>query len=203
MTVATCAPSSGASSSSTVVTAQVNAPSLSPEIKWSDFLIEDVFLPQNDQGDVCTQSSMGVSSSQVRYTFLTRSPAWKAKTDIESEQLMVESGVANQNDLVDEWTYGALDGEHGPYECVLNTVEACAISVWPDVNVHFSFIYCVESLVVEHKYLEWESCFSKTGLDSHAVLDCYESGYGKKIFKDDLVFRERKNSLTDFFRMFA
>ncbi|XP_010937929.1 gamma-interferon-responsive lysosomal thiol protein isoform X1 [Elaeis guineensis] len=71
--------------------------------------------------------------------------------------------------------------QHGPNECVLNTVEACAITAWPDVSEHFSFIYCVESLVMEHKYLEWESCFSKTGLDSNAVLDCYKSGYGKKL----------------------
>lgn len=87
---------------------------------------------------------------------------------------------------------GTISCQHGPYECVLNTVEACAISVWPDVNVHFSFIYCVESLVVEHKYLEWESCFSKTGLDSHAVLDCYESGYGQKL---ELQYAEQTDSL--------
>ncbi|XP_073113425.1 uncharacterized protein [Elaeis guineensis] len=110
MTVATCATSSEASSSSTVVTTQFNAPSLSTEIKWSDFLIADVFLPHNDLGDVCAQSSMGASSSQVQHAFLGGSPSWKAKMDIESEQLMAESGVANQNDLVDEW-YGALDGE--------------------------------------------------------------------------------------------
>ncbi|XP_010937930.1 gamma-interferon-responsive lysosomal thiol protein isoform X2 [Elaeis guineensis] len=74
--------------------------------------------------------------------------------------------------------------QHGPNECVLNTVEACAITAWPDVSEHFSFIYCVESLVMEHKYLEWESCFSKTGLDSNAVLDCYKSGYGKKDYRN-------------------
>ncbi|XP_008804161.1 transcription factor MYB35 [Phoenix dactylifera] len=111
MTVATCASSSEASSFSTVVTTQVNAPSLSPETKWSDFLVEDAFLPHNDQGDVCAQSSMDDSSNQVQYAFLGRSPSWKAKMDVETQQkLMVGSGVANQNDWVGEW-YGALDGE--------------------------------------------------------------------------------------------
>ncbi|KAJ0978362.1 hypothetical protein J5N97_013836 [Dioscorea zingiberensis] len=71
--------------------------------------------------------------------------------------------------------------QHGTYECLLNTVEACAISVWPDVSEHFKFIYCVEQLVVVGKYKNWETCFQETGLDSTAVMKCYESGCGKKL----------------------
>lgn len=48
-------------------------------------------------------------------------------------------------------------------------------------NKHFSFIYCIESLVMEKKYKEWESCFQKTGLRSESVLDCYKNGKGKKV----------------------
>eukprot|EP00262_Sarcandra_glabra_P011943 TRINITY_DN2964_c0_g1_i6.p1 TRINITY_DN2964_c0_g1~~TRINITY_DN2964_c0_g1_i6.p1 ORF type:complete len:268 (-),score=11.27 TRINITY_DN2964_c0_g1_i6:268-1071(-) len=81
--------------------------------------------------------------------------------------------------------------QHGPYECLLNTVEACAINVWPDLNKHFTFIYCVESLVVLRKYTEWESCFEKTGFDSQPVVDCYNSGTGKEISKP----RIRKRTL--------
>ncbi|XP_042456347.1 gamma-interferon-responsive lysosomal thiol protein-like [Zingiber officinale] len=76
---------------------------------------------------------------------------------------------------------GTISCQHGPYECLLNTVEACAIATWPDLNEHFSFIYCVEDLALKHKYLEWGSCFSKTGLDSLAVLECYDNDYGKKL----------------------
>lgn len=32
-----------------------------------------------------------------------------------------------------------------------------------------------------HKYVEWESCFQETGLNSEPVLDCYKNGYGKKL----------------------
>lgn len=71
--------------------------------------------------------------------------------------------------------------QHGPYECLLNTAESCAINAWPDVHKHFAFIYCVESLVVEHNYTEWESCFQKTGFDSQTVVDCFNSGYGTKL----------------------
>ncbi|KAF8394872.1 hypothetical protein HHK36_018809 [Tetracentron sinense] len=71
--------------------------------------------------------------------------------------------------------------QHGSYECLLNTVEACAINVWPYLNKHFTFIYCVERLVLEGKYSEWESCFGKMGLDSKPIADCYNSGYGKRV----------------------
>lgn len=87
---------------------------------------------------------------------------------------------------------GTITCQHGPKECLLNTVEACAISIWPDLNEHFSFIYCVEHLVTKRKYTEWESCFQETGLDSDAVLDCYENGNGEKL---ELQYAEQTDSL--------
>ncbi|KAF8402586.1 hypothetical protein HHK36_010673 [Tetracentron sinense] len=82
--------------------------------------------------------------------------------------------------------------QHGPYECLLNTIEACAIKVWPDLNKHFTFINCVERLVFEGKYIEWESCFDKTGLDSKPITDCYNSGYGKEL---ELQYAAETNAL--------
>ncbi|KAI0531208.1 hypothetical protein KFK09_000761 [Dendrobium nobile] len=76
---------------------------------------------------------------------------------------------------------GTITCQHGPYECLLNTIEACAITSWPDLTEHFKFIFCVENLVVKHKYKEWESCFQETGLNSEAVSVCYYSGYGKEL----------------------
>ncbi|KAM7527638.1 hypothetical protein LguiB_031048 [Lonicera macranthoides] len=70
--------------------------------------------------------------------------------------------------------------QHGAYECLLNTIEACAIYVWPDVSEHFPFIYCLESLVYEGKYTEWETCFTKLNIDPKPVTECYSSGYGDK-----------------------
>ncbi|KAL5748153.1 hypothetical protein ACOSQ2_025450 [Xanthoceras sorbifolium] len=82
--------------------------------------------------------------------------------------------------------------QHGPSECLLNTVEACAIDIWPEVTEHFPFINCVETLVYEHKYPQWETCFDKLGLDSKLVSDCYTSGYGKKL---ELQYAAETNSL--------
>jgi len=70
--------------------------------------------------------------------------------------------------------------QHGPDECLLNTVEACAIRVWPDLGAHFSFrfIKCVEQLHLENKHSDWKSCFGREGLNSKQLIDCYNSGLG-------------------------
>ncbi|KAL9265172.1 Gamma-interferon-responsive lysosomal thiol protein-like protein [Drosera capensis] len=74
-----------------------------------------------------------------------------------------------------------FDCQHGPSECLLNTIEACAIAVWHDVEKHFSFIYCIETLVHEHRYPQWETCFQLLQLDPKPIRDCYSSGYGKEL----------------------
>ncbi|XP_061346151.1 gamma-interferon-responsive lysosomal thiol protein [Gastrolobium bilobum] len=74
-----------------------------------------------------------------------------------------------------------FDCQHGPYECLLDTVEACAINIWPELSKHFPFIYCVENLVYQGKRKEWESCFEKVGLDSKPIDHCYKSEYGKEL----------------------
>ena len=48
-------------------------------------------------------------------------------------------------------------------------------------NKHFPFIYCIESLVYEHKYSHWETCFDKLELDPKPIVDCYTSGYGTQV----------------------
>ncbi|GLU11920.1 hypothetical protein SLE2022_286380 [Rubroshorea leprosula] len=85
-----------------------------------------------------------------------------------------------------------IDCQHGPYECLLNTVEACAIDIWPQLNEHFPFINCVETLVYQRQYPEWESCFEKLGLDSKLIADCYTSGHGKEL---ELEYAAETNNL--------
>ncbi|XP_027190767.1 gamma-interferon-responsive lysosomal thiol protein [Cicer arietinum] len=85
-----------------------------------------------------------------------------------------------------------FDCQHGPNECLLNTVEACAIDIWPQLSKHFPFIYCVEDLVYEGKRDEWESCYEKLGLDSTLIDDCYRSEHGKEL---DLKYADETNAL--------
>lgn len=82
--------------------------------------------------------------------------------------------------------------QHGPYECLLNTVEACAIHAWPKLEDHFPFVYCVEKLVYERKYPEWESCFEELGLDPKLVSECYTGGYGNEL---ELEYAAETNAL--------
>ncbi|KAJ4895397.1 Thioredoxin superfamily protein [Raphanus sativus] len=71
--------------------------------------------------------------------------------------------------------------QHGAFECLLDTVEACAIDAWPKLSDHFPFILCVEGLVTEHKYDKWETCYEKLNLNSKPVSDCLSSGHGDKL----------------------
>ncbi|XP_074267823.1 gamma-interferon-responsive lysosomal thiol protein [Silene latifolia] len=71
--------------------------------------------------------------------------------------------------------------QHGPSECLLNEIDACALDVWPRLSEHFPFIYCVESLVYNHNYSEWKTCFKTLGVDQKPVMECYSSGQGKEL----------------------
>ncbi|CAH8339670.1 unnamed protein product [Eruca vesicaria subsp. sativa] len=71
--------------------------------------------------------------------------------------------------------------QHGEYECFLDTVESCVMDVWPESSDHFPFISCIGSLVLEHKYEKWETCYEKHNLKSKPVEDCLSSGRGKEL----------------------
>ncbi|EOY07102.1 Gamma interferon responsive lysosomal thiol reductase family protein, putative [Theobroma cacao] len=72
--------------------------------------------------------------------------------------------------------------QHGPDECVLNAIDACTITIYPEVERHFRFILCVERLALENKVNEWVNCFDMTGL-GRVPVDCYKSGYGNMLEK--------------------
>ncbi|KMT05397.1 hypothetical protein BVRB_7g175270 [Beta vulgaris subsp. vulgaris] len=76
---------------------------------------------------------------------------------------------------------GNFDCQHGPDECLLNTVEACAIDTWPNLNDHFPYISCVETLVYEGNYTKWPICFKEFDLDPNTLTGCYKGAYGKKL----------------------
>ncbi|XP_021289031.1 gamma-interferon-inducible lysosomal thiol reductase [Herrania umbratica] len=77
---------------------------------------------------------------------------------------------------------GSFVCQHGPDECVLNAIDACTITIYPQVERHFRFILCVERLALENKQNEWVNCFDMTGL-GRVPVDCYKSGYGNVLEK--------------------
>ncbi|KAL2337699.1 hypothetical protein Fmac_012145 [Flemingia macrophylla] len=75
---------------------------------------------------------------------------------------------------------GTVFCQHGDDECFLNTIEACAIVIYPDVAQHFKFVRCLERLTIEGRHSQWVSCFQMTGLAT-SPINCYTSGNGKAI----------------------
>ncbi|XP_022144073.1 gamma-interferon-inducible lysosomal thiol reductase-like [Momordica charantia] len=73
---------------------------------------------------------------------------------------------------------GAFLCQHGPDECMLNSIEACTISIYPDTEKHFRFIHCVEGFTVQNRHNEWTKCFDIAKL-STVPIDCYRNGHGK------------------------
>ncbi|XP_070676789.1 gamma-interferon-responsive lysosomal thiol protein-like isoform X2 [Malus domestica] len=77
--------------------------------------------------------------------------------------------------------------EHGQDECYLNSIQACAISVWPNVKQHLPFISCVEYLAVkEHRLKEdvWKYCCQIHNMSHEPLLTCYKSGYERKDYQN-------------------
>ncbi|KAH1162800.1 hypothetical protein GLYMA_01G124100v4 [Glycine max] len=82
--------------------------------------------------------------------------------------------------LVAPSSSGAPNEKHGDDECFLNTIEACAITIYPDVVQHFRFVRCLERLTLEGRHNQWVNCFQMTGLGT-SPIDCYTNGNGKAI----------------------
>ncbi|KAL5726351.1 hypothetical protein ACHQM5_009402 [Ranunculus cassubicifolius] len=88
---------------------------------------------------------------------------------------------------------GNITCQHGKDECYLNTVEACAIYTWPDVNTHYKFLQCIESWVIDSQDTPWEPCYEVTGLNPSPVIDCTHSQLGKEL---EVGYAKETNSLV-------
>ncbi|MCL7038976.1 hypothetical protein MKW94_022141 [Papaver nudicaule] len=66
-------------------------------------------------------------------------------------------------------------------KCLLNTVEACALHVWPALDKHFNFIKCVETFVYKDQQSQWKSCYSKLGYEEESINQCLKSGLEKQL----------------------
>ncbi|KAK7382452.1 hypothetical protein VNO80_01305 [Phaseolus coccineus] len=86
--------------------------------------------------------------------------------------------------------------QHGEDECFLNTIEACTITIYPDMMQHFRFVECLERLSLEGRHRQWMNCFQMTGLGT-SPIDCYTSGNGKTI---DLKYAKETSELKPLHR---
>ncbi|CAO2840043.1 unnamed protein product [Amaranthus hypochondriacus] len=86
---------------------------------------------------------------------------------------------------------GSFTCQHGPTECLLNTVEACAIDIYP-MDDRVMFIQCIENLVYEGNSTNWKTCFKLYDLDPELITDCYETLYGKRL---EVMYAKLTNAL--------
>ncbi|KAK3406828.1 gamma-interferon-responsive lysosomal thiol protein [Eucalyptus grandis] len=121
----------------------------------------------------------------------------------------IDNGLINIIDLqIVPWGNAQIDNrsgaficQHGEDECYLNTIQACAIEVWSDLQPHFNFIRCVEDKIskgglrsgkVSAAYQEkpssnvaaskvWESCAEELKLEEAGIYKCYTSGRGREL----------------------
>ncbi|KAM4095299.1 hypothetical protein ACJW30_08G019500 [Castanea mollissima] len=75
-----------------------------------------------------------------------------------------------------------FDCQHGPYECLLNTVEACAIDVWPDL-LELQYAAETNTLQPPHEYVPW------VVVDGEPLYEDYENflSYICKAYKGTAV----------------
>ncbi|KAK9073043.1 hypothetical protein SSX86_007365 [Deinandra increscens subsp. villosa] len=83
--------------------------------------------------------------------------------------------------------------QHGPDECTIDIVEACALHLLPQPGLKFKLIECIESLDLQGRHGDWKSCMNSLKIDPKTIMDCYQS---RKGFDLGLKFAEETNSLN-------
>ncbi|KAI7749061.1 hypothetical protein M8C21_033840 [Ambrosia artemisiifolia] len=68
--------------------------------------------------------------------------------------------------------------QHGPDECVIDIVEACAIDLLPQPGLRFKLIECIEDLNLQGRHAEWKSCMNTLKIYPNPIMDCYQSRKG-------------------------
>ncbi|GFU34263.1 gamma-interferon-inducible lysosomal thiol reductase [Nephila pilipes] len=68
---------------------------------------------------------------------------------------------------------------HGPRECYGNTVQGCAISLYPDTETHLEFINCMESYPRPSE--SGSKCARRLSMDWKSISKCADGEAGKQI----------------------
>lgn len=66
---------------------------------------------------------------------------------------------------------------HGPSECISNIVHSCAIALYPDTELHLSFIACTLKTWKPERSVK--KCTRNLKMDSEKILGCSTSPQGK------------------------
>ncbi|KAD6120335.1 hypothetical protein E3N88_11606 [Mikania micrantha] len=83
--------------------------------------------------------------------------------------------------------------QHGPDECMIDIVEACAIDLLPQPGLRFKLIECIENLDLQGRHGDWKSCMSSLKIDPKPITDCYQT---RKGFDLELKFADETKKLN-------
>ncbi|KAL4394990.1 hypothetical protein HN51_022883 [Arachis hypogaea] len=79
-------------------------------------------------------------------------------------------------------TNNSISCQNGQDECILNSLESCAMNLWSDVGKYYGLIYCFEFLAIEGRSNKWQDCFDQLGLPLASILNC-SRGNGTELAK--------------------
>ncbi|XP_045833735.1 gamma-interferon-responsive lysosomal thiol protein-like [Trifolium pratense] len=78
-------------------------------------------------------------------------------------------------------TNNSISCQNGPDECELNSLEACALNIWPNVDTHYGLIHCFEFLAIDGKNKMWQNCTNQLGLPLEPIKNCFNRGNGTEL----------------------
>lgn len=85
---------------------------------------------------------------------------------------------------------------HGPSECFGNTVQTCAIKLYPDTKTHLSFINCMESYFRPSR--AGSMCARRSSVDYSEILDCVNGPDGNEYMHEMAVATRSLNPRLNF-----
>ncbi|KAK1412437.1 hypothetical protein QVD17_33683 [Tagetes erecta] len=83
--------------------------------------------------------------------------------------------------------------QHGPDECMMDIVQACAIDLLSQPGLRFKLIECIENLNLQGRHSEWKSCTNSLKINPKPIMDCYQTRRG---FDLELRFADETNRLN-------
>ncbi|RDY10258.1 Gamma-interferon-inducible lysosomal thiol reductase, partial [Mucuna pruriens] len=80
-------------------------------------------------------------------------------------------------------TNNSISCQNGPDECELNSLESCALNIWPKVDIQYFLINCFEFMAIDGRSKKWQDCTNELGLPKGPILNCFNGGNGTELGK--------------------
>ncbi|KAM4808804.1 gamma-interferon-inducible lysosomal thiol reductase [Rhinophrynus dorsalis] len=110
-------------------------------------------------------------------------PTWLMLNNIMNVTL-VPYGNAQERNVSGKWNF---ECQHGPEECLGNTMEACLINLLENIDSYFAVIFCMESSRNVTNALEPCLAVYEPELPVKTVLECVNGDLGNKLMHQNAL----------------